>query len=230
MLSFGASGWDHDAWASAFYPDDLPGDWRLAYYANEFRAVLLPAKDWSAAGPDLFSAWREDVHEGFRFYLEVPGSVLTAGPSPQASLEALLARAEVLGNDVVLVLPGAELGDTEAQRLADAVRDSGRAYAIALVPLTTQGEISIPPGACVGCRFRLTAENLDCIADADLPLELAVIGDTGSSADPRLLRRLIEMMRRIDDRCSAPAVIFEGGPPPIESIRSAVIISDLLGG
>ncbi len=36
-----AVGWDHPAWQGSFYPDDLPADWRLTYYANEVPGVLL---------------------------------------------------------------------------------------------------------------------------------------------------------------------------------------------
>jgi len=63
----GACDWDRPEWLSTFYPDDLPEDWRLSYYANEFSAVLVPQAKWRAADVD-FEQWAEDVPEGFRFY------------------------------------------------------------------------------------------------------------------------------------------------------------------
>ncbi len=66
-IRVGACDWDHAHWQGDFYPDDLPQDWRLSYYANEFSTVLVPEARWRAEGVD-FEQWAEDVHEGFRFY------------------------------------------------------------------------------------------------------------------------------------------------------------------
>jgi hypothetical protein len=74
-------GWSGLSDADTFYPDDLPGDWQLTYFANAFGAVLLPVEQWTAAGPDA-AAWRDDVHGGFRFYLE-------DAPDRRAALAAL---------------------------------------------------------------------------------------------------------------------------------------------
>ncbi len=64
----GACDWEHEHWLGCFYPDDLPEDWRLSYYANEFSGVLLPQDKWCNDNAD-FEQWLEDVPEGFRFYL-----------------------------------------------------------------------------------------------------------------------------------------------------------------
>ncbi len=64
-------GWLDLADAEHFYPDDLPDDWRLSYFANEFRASLLPAAIWTASDPLTISQWYEDVAPGFRFAAEL---------------------------------------------------------------------------------------------------------------------------------------------------------------
>lgn len=57
-------GWDYAEW-TAFYPEDLPLDWRLGYFSNAFRGVLLPADLLQGgAGPEDL---REEVHSGFVF-------------------------------------------------------------------------------------------------------------------------------------------------------------------
>jgi len=38
-LVVGARGWEHAQWLETYYPDDLPEDWQLDYYANEFGCV-----------------------------------------------------------------------------------------------------------------------------------------------------------------------------------------------
>ena len=64
-------GWDHSGWTGLFYPEDLPREWRLTYYANEFRGVLLPFRSWITARRQNLADWADDVHEGFQFYLEL---------------------------------------------------------------------------------------------------------------------------------------------------------------
>lgn len=70
-------GWEGGAWISDFYPADLPPEWRLAYFANEFPAVLVPAERWLGVGDGL-AELAAAVREGFRCYLELPGSVWDA--------------------------------------------------------------------------------------------------------------------------------------------------------
>lgn len=71
-ILIGARGWDD---AGEFYPDNLPEDWRLSFYANNLRAVLVPAETWKRADAAQARAWLEDTYEEFRFVLEVPPGV-----------------------------------------------------------------------------------------------------------------------------------------------------------
>jgi hypothetical protein len=66
-----ACGWEYPAWSGYFYPEDLPEAWRLAYFANEFRGVLVPAELWRAADQKTLLEWADSVHEAFRFYIEL---------------------------------------------------------------------------------------------------------------------------------------------------------------
>lgn len=86
LVLIGAVGWLHPAWDGAFYPDDLPADWRLSYYNTQFQAVYLPASFWQAATTETWVAWLDDTLEGFRFLLE-PGDPARAQPaSPRVVL------------------------------------------------------------------------------------------------------------------------------------------------
>ena len=70
----GARGWQHPAWVSGYYPPDMPAEWRLAYYANDFTGVLIPATAWQDAPPAVWRTWHADTPPAFRFLLErVPG-------------------------------------------------------------------------------------------------------------------------------------------------------------
>jgi hypothetical protein len=80
-------GWWDLADAQQFYPSDLPTEWQLAYFANEFRATLVPLAAWSAAGATC-RQWRGDVPEAFRFVAEAPRLQSTASED-QTEMQAL---------------------------------------------------------------------------------------------------------------------------------------------
>lgn len=45
-LTIGTLGWEHSEWQGGFYPDDLPEDWQLDYYANFSPLVVVPEAYW----------------------------------------------------------------------------------------------------------------------------------------------------------------------------------------
>jgi len=79
-----APNWDRD-----FFPEDLPEDWRLGYYANEYPGILVPAAIW-AQSPDV-EGWVEDVPEVFEFHFQIRAAM------PDESLARLIQAAEILG-------------------------------------------------------------------------------------------------------------------------------------
>ncbi len=66
-IRVGACDWQHAHWQGSFYPEDLPEDWQLSYYANEFSVVLVPEVRWRAEAAD-FDEWLDQVPQGFQFY------------------------------------------------------------------------------------------------------------------------------------------------------------------
>jgi hypothetical protein len=65
------SGWTPVPDEPPFYPDDLPTEWRLIYFANELTGVLVPRAEWVGANPAVLGQWRQDVPVRFRLYLEL---------------------------------------------------------------------------------------------------------------------------------------------------------------
>jgi hypothetical protein len=74
------------AW-KAFYPEDLPEDWRLAYYGNYWKDLLIPACEWERFTLD--SNWTRDLPDALRLYFEVPDELAEPG-DPCARLAAAL--------------------------------------------------------------------------------------------------------------------------------------------
>lgn len=84
-------GWWDLADRDLFYPEDLPQDWRLSYFANSFRAALLPAACWTGAEPQTVRQWHDDVPPGFRFVAEQPLRLRQdSGPQPQENDQQLV--------------------------------------------------------------------------------------------------------------------------------------------
>ena len=71
-LKIGARGWRHQQWLGTYYPDDLPEDWRLTYYANDFQTVLVPKEYWDIKKGYELDEWHEAVGGEFQFYIECP--------------------------------------------------------------------------------------------------------------------------------------------------------------
>jgi hypothetical protein len=84
-------GWWDLADQALFYPDDLPEEWRLGYFANLFRATLLPADAWLRANPQQVQQWRDDVRASFRFVAERPPATTPAGITDPLSPSSLIA-------------------------------------------------------------------------------------------------------------------------------------------
>jgi len=64
-------GWDHPAWVGNFYPDDLPPEWRLAFFCNEFDTVVVPR---GLGDPAVVAGWLAECGARTRFYLEGDGT------------------------------------------------------------------------------------------------------------------------------------------------------------
>ncbi len=105
----GAVGWDHPDWDDQFYPDDLPPDWRLTYYGNEFSQVLIPQRQWASAS-GAWEGWRDDVDAGFRFVLELDGY-------DRKTLEAVSACAQVLSGRLAGVVSWQPITQSQCQSL-----------------------------------------------------------------------------------------------------------------
>ena len=90
-VALGALGWEWPAWSDAFYPPDMPEEWRLTYYNTQFDCVFLNQADWQSAGADVYRSWAEDTHGDFVFLLEaVP---------PEAAPAVLAGRAILVSRD-----------------------------------------------------------------------------------------------------------------------------------
>ena len=66
----GTSGFSYKEWKGSFYPEDLPADEMLRFYASKFPAVEINNTFYRMPKPALLTGWAEQVPEDFRFVLK----------------------------------------------------------------------------------------------------------------------------------------------------------------
>ena len=82
-VKVGVYGWSGFAPGHSFYPEDMPSEWRLSYYANEFQSACIGLAE---TGPDSDSLaeWVEDLPADFEL------SLLVAASAELESIPALI--------------------------------------------------------------------------------------------------------------------------------------------
>jgi hypothetical protein len=94
------TGWDPSPGDADFYPNDLPEDWRLTYFANAINAVALDADTRGHIDRRRVAQWSRDVPESFAFYLH--HALCAEAFSASAEVEMLLGErfgGWILGSD-----------------------------------------------------------------------------------------------------------------------------------
>ncbi|NIP71546.1 MAG: DUF72 domain-containing protein [Gammaproteobacteria bacterium] len=204
-----------------FYPDSLPDDWRLTFYSNEFRCLLVPDREWSEAPPTRLAAWAEDVHEQFVFYLE-----LRSGRRANEAVEAL-SRTEPIARRVGgVVVRAADRAGPVPESLATLRETCGLRY-----PLHLDWPGELAPAQ------RGALEQLDVMtcwrAAGTEPRRGCRIGLLAPGEVPperRALRSRIEAFLSQAGESGELIVFFEGDPPNVQAMRDVQVITGLLGG
>ena len=79
-LRCGVFDWPRFPGKGGFYPDDLPPEWRLNYYANAFESACLPLTALPVDG-ELREEWLDSLPEGFRLSLRADDAVAAVPPA-----------------------------------------------------------------------------------------------------------------------------------------------------
>lgn len=216
-LLIGACGWSHSGWLADFYPQDLPVDWRLSYYANEFPVVLVTAQEWRLPGATALQ-WCEDTETSFRFVVEI-----TADTAEE--IQPQLERVTGFGERCVGILLSTSL-NAEATTLN-----------ALLGVINNVGSLCLDFGADrpdEAVKQLLRQRQLGWCWHGDGPADgltqgvLAVIRICSKEANPRQIRQWVETALDSSTQQRQSILLFEGEPPDIAVMRQAQIILDLL--
>jgi len=200
-LIVGARGWEHPGWKGTYYPVDLPEDWRLAYYANDFRGVLVPAPFWTGDRPPDWHSLAGDTPDPFLFFLELPEEPV----AQNRAMERLPVCAQTLG---------AGLGSLLVPDAAQGWRDrlGSRYHCLFALSAAGTGVAHWAPDPTPGEAAQL---------------EVALLS-VSALADMRRLRSLIEAL--VAARAGGPkAMLLTGWPPDTEALDRLKTLAELMG-
>jgi len=88
-VHFGASSWLFDAWRGVFYPEKLPKNQYLPYYATQFDTVEVNTSFYALPSPSTLVNWVESVSPGFTFALKFPRTISHQKRLQDATRESL---------------------------------------------------------------------------------------------------------------------------------------------
>lgn len=95
----GTSGFGYDEWEGSFYPEGLPADDRLAFYAQRFATVEINNTFYRMPKRHVLESWAQAVPEGFRFAIKASRRITHQGrlADEDDGLGYLLGQLESLG-------------------------------------------------------------------------------------------------------------------------------------
>lgn len=224
-IDVAARSWDHDGWDDEFFPLDLPRAWRLTFYANHFRSVLVPGRMLLRAESTNLAEWLADTPEEFRFFLEI--SVRLVERFRLGGVSALLRWLEPLrGRIGGLLLLG--FSCPRGRTFGCWLEALGERFAIHTL---TEPERVMAPVAAAGS---VLGNLRQCWHPGLEVTEQAHSGRLGLVLSPAPdlpgLRRQIEAFMVYARQAERATLCFPGCPPPLHRLQQARTLVELLGG
>ena len=239
-ILIGAAGWQHPEWVNdAFYPDDLPEDWYLSFYANEFPIVLVPEVQWkdTAAVELLAEEIIEQATPGFKclFELDLTGNRLgntaeevTALNNIELRLEKLLPLNSFLSG----LLVSADSGAFESKSLCDELVSLKNRFNVCLELKNDPSELELT-NIKIFCEQHLISvcwngKGEAIVPDASTLWVARCDSDNDSNILLQQLKPVIREQLKRESLTREHIIIIDGTPPKIETIRNANIMMDIM--
>src|SRR5437763_5877362 len=102
----GTSGWHYNHWRGPFYDTTTTGAQMLAHYVRQFDTVELNNSFYRLPSEEAFEAWRDSTPDDFLFAVKASRFITHNKKlkDPQAALENIIPRAEILGRKLGPIL------------------------------------------------------------------------------------------------------------------------------
>jgi len=102
----GTSGYSYKEWKGPFYPDKLPAEQMLRFYAQRLRTVEINNTFYRMPAESMLSHWAQEVPADFAFTLKAPQRIshVKRLREVEDELSVFLQRAAVLGGKLSTIL------------------------------------------------------------------------------------------------------------------------------
>ena len=217
----GSCGWKYSAWLDDFYSDDLPEDWQLGFYSNEFPVVYVSSGDW--VDETEMDEWVEDISEDFRFILQVPADALMN----ESLFEALLTKIKKLGEHCLGIVFELNQSICDDSHLLD--ERLTQAQVISSVCVERTGLLLSDE-----CKALLNEKNVAEVGDGITEkletkgAHLAITHISSENLDMTMLRTALEICLKASNEDCISVLCIDGEPPSLEVLRNADILLNLL--
>lgn len=106
-LRAGTSGYAFKEWKGVFYPEDLPDDGQLSYYASRFPSVEINNTFYRLPKEHVLKEWAAQVPDGFTFAIKASQRITHHArikPESASAVEFLLKNTATLGDKLGPIL------------------------------------------------------------------------------------------------------------------------------
>ncbi len=224
-ILIGTAGWQYPEWGNeVFYPEDLPQDWYLSFYSNEFPVVLIAESRWAGASEteQIVDEISEQATEGFKCIFELD---LRVQNSMQTRLQPLARIENFLGG----LLVHAKSNFVEDKKLCQQLVSL---HADFNVCLDIDGDTDLPALAVFCEQHAISVcwrgEGEVIVPDAS-PLWLT---RCDSGLDKKVLvqqlKTIIAKQLKLENPSREHVLIIDGAPPSVEITRNASIMMDIM--
>lgn len=215
----GASGWLHQNWHEKFYPEDLPAEWQLAYYGNEFPVVLVREQEWQQAGE--VADWLEETEDSPLFICELPLGNISNDMLGVA--EPYLQKIAQLGNRCLGIVCRVN-NDIEADELGALLEKCNQ-----LAPTC----IEVDEHHTEALQDMLRSQSVSLVwnnvsEQKQVNGSLVIANISMEDLSLKELRQLMDKLLQYDDEQHVIVLIMGGDNPDIEMIRQASMLLELM--
>lgn len=228
-LYIAARSWNHSSWRGNFYPEDLPDDWRLSYYSNEFHAIVVPESEWVDIDLVEIERWIDDTNEEFLFFLEVENSL--------ADWQQITDRISCMGYQLGGLLLRPTEVDTDLSILTSSLVSAKKLAPVSLllpvnVELSSSGKDLLREHK-IECGWNVGRGDPGW-AHSRLDSELAIAYVTGNKTfTAREWREIIEVCLQYGDiehnaNVRRMLLVIDNEEPQINDLRTATMIGEML--
>lgn len=231
-ILIGTAGWQHPQWINdGFYPDDLPEDWYLSFYANEFPMVLVPDEQWeeAATAEQIVAEILEQATPGFKcvFELDLSGDGIL-----QEKLLMRLAALEQIQEFLSGLLILADIDALESESFSDEFIALKNRFNLCLELKNSPTESELP-NIRTFCEHHSVSlcwkgEGEAIVPDASTLWVARCDSQQDKKSLMQQLKLLIGWQLKLESLLREHVLILDGAPPQIEAARNANIMLDIM--